>query len=108
MLLPVIEISESFIFKLFLEIRSLSGDVVVVLLPCTDIMEALQLSLIDFWFLIIINFGCCYLVSLSSKLADEIDLVLVFGFTVSSVSVLEEDLDLSNEVNLFNAMSLSD
>ena len=27
--------------------------------------------------------------------------------TVSSVSVLEEDLDLSNEVNLFSAMSFS-
>ena len=50
---------------------------------------------------------CSILVSLSSKLADEIDLVLFCGFTVSSVSVLEEDLDLSNELNLLNAMSLS-
>ena len=63
------------------------------------------MSLINLSFIII---GCFSLVSLSSKLADEIDLVLFYGFTVSSVSVLEEDLDLSNELNLFNAMSLSD
>ena len=32
---------------------------------------------------------------------------LVSGVTVSSVSVIEEDLDLSNEVNLFSAMYFS-
>ena len=52
--------------------------------------------------------GCCSLVSLSSKLADEIDLVLFCGSTVSSVSVLEEELYLSNELDLFHDMSLSD
>ena len=41
-------------------------------------------------------------------MADGIDIVLFCGFTVSYVSVLEEDLDLSNEVILFNVMSLSD
>ena len=30
--------------------------------------------------------------------------ILFCSFTVSSVSVLEEDLDLSNAVNLFNSM----
>ena len=40
-------------------------------------------------------------------MADEIDIFLVSGVNVSSVSVLEEDLDLSNEVNLFSAMSFS-
>ena len=58
-------------------------------------------------FLILISFGCGFLVFLSYKLADEIDLVLVSSVTVSYVSVLEEDLGLSNEVNLFNAMYFS-
>ena len=35
------------------------------------------------------------------------DLFLAFSVTVYSVSVLEEYLDLSNEVNLFSAMSFS-
>ena len=40
-------------------------------------------------------------------MSDEIDLVLFCGFTVSHVSVLEEDPDLSNEIDLFDATSLS-
>ena len=79
------------------------GDTVVILAPCTDILETLGLSLLNMSFLIIISFGCCYFVYLSYKLADEIDLVLFCGFTVSSVSVIEEDLDLSNELDLLNA-----
>ena len=42
---------------------------------------------------------------LSYKLADVIDIVLVSGITVSSVSVLEEDPNSSNEVNLFTSVS---
>ena len=102
----MIEISESFFFLFFLGIRYPSGDIVVVLHPFTYILETLRLSLINF-FLILISFGCFSLTFLSSKLADEIDIVLVFGVIVSSVSILEEDLDLSNEVNLFNAMYFS-
>ena len=41
-------------------------------------------------------------------MADEIDPVFVSVITVSSASVLGEDLDISNEVNLHNAMSLSE
>ena len=104
----MIENSEIFFLKCFLGIRSLSGDIVVVLPPCTHILETLRLSPINLLFLIIIYFGCCSLAFLSSKLADEIDLVLVSGITVSSVSVLEEDPYLFNEVNLFNSKSLSE
>ena len=107
-LFPVIKISESFFLKLFLGIQYPSVNIVVLLPPCTNILETLRLSLINFLFLFIHYFGCCSLVYLSSKLADEIDPVLVCGFTVSSVSVIEEDLYLSNEVNLFNVMSLSE
>ena len=63
----------------------MSVDTVVVLDPCADILETLGLSLHNLSFLIIIYFGCCYLVNLSSKLADEIDLVLFCGFIVSYV-----------------------
>ena len=41
---------------------------------------------------------------LSYKLADVIDIVLVSGITVSSVSVIEEDPNSSNEVNLFTSV----
>ena len=83
----------------------MSTDTVVILATCTYILETLGLSLLNFSFLTIISFGCCSLVFLSSKLADEIYLVLFCGFTVSFVSVLEEELDLSNELDLFNSMS---
>ena len=63
----------------------MSGDTVVIFAPCIDIIETLGLSLLSFLFLNFISFGCCSLVSLSSKLADELDLVLFCGFTVSSV-----------------------
>ena len=86
---------------------SLFGGTVVILAPCTDILETLGFSPLNLLSLNFITFGCCYLVYLSSKLADEIDLVLFCGFTVSHVSVLEEDPDLSNEIDLFDAMSLS-
>ena len=84
------------------------GDTVVILPPCKDILETLRLTLHNFSCIIIMYFGCCYLVYLSSKLVAETDFVLFCCFTVSSVSVPEEYLDLSNEVILFNAMSLSD
>ena len=74
----------------------MSSDTVVILSICTEILETLRLSLINLLFLIIICFGCCYFASLSSKLDDETDLVLFCGFTVSYISVLEEDPDLSN------------
>ena len=41
-------------------------------------------------------------------MSDEIDLVLFCSFIVSSVSVIDSDLYLFNELNLFNAMYLSD
>ena len=83
-------------------------DTVVTLDPFTAILEKLGVSLLNFSFLNFISFGCCFLVYLSDKLADEIDLVLFSGFTVYYVSVLEEDLDLSNELDLFDAMPLFD
>ena len=86
----------------------MSGDKVVILDPCTDILETLGLSLLHLSFLNFISVCCCFLVSLSSKLADEINLVLFGGFTVYSVEVLEEDLDLPNELDLFYAMPLYD
>ena len=86
----------------------LSGNTVVILAPWTDIIETLGVSLLNFSFLNFIYFDCFFLVSLSSKLAGEIDLVLFSGFIVSSVSVLEEDLDLSNELDLFNTLPLFD
>ena len=101
----MIEISESFLFFFLLGIRYLSGDLVVMLSPYTDILEIPRLSLI--FFLIVITVDCCYLILLSSELDDDIDLFLVSSFTVSSVSFFKEDFDLSNEVNLFSAMSFS-
>ena len=41
-------------------------------------------------------------------MADEIDLILFSGFTVCYVSVLVEDLELSNELYLFNVIPLFD
>ena len=63
----------------------MSKDTVVILYPCTDILETLGVSLINLSFLNFISFGCYFLVSLSDKLDNEIDLVLFSGFTVSSV-----------------------
>ena len=85
------------------EIQSLSGDTIVILSPSLDILETLSLLLLTF-----IYFGFSILVLLSDKLYYEIDLVFFSGFTVSYVSVLEEDPDLSNGLDLSNAMSLSD
>ena len=84
----------------------MSGDTVVILDLCTDILETLGLSLLNMSFLNLIYFGCFSLVSLPYKLAHEIDLVLFLGFNLSSVSVLEEVLDLSNEHDLFNSVPL--
>ena len=74
----------------------LSGDTVVILDPGLDIIERLGLSLFTF-----ISFGCSVLILLSDKLADEIDLYLFSVFTVYSVSVHLEALDLSNDTPFF-------
>ena len=86
----------------------MSRNTVVILAPYTDILETLGVSLFYFSFLNVISFGCSFLVSLSDKLADEIDLVLFSGFTVSSVSVLVEDIESPNELDLLNVMPLFD
>ena len=86
----------------------MSGDTVVILAPCTEILETLGLSLPNFSFLNFIPFGCCSLVSLYSKLADEIDLVLFSVFTVSYILVPVEDLDLFDSLILFNGVPLFD
>ena len=106
-LFPVIEIYESFFYFFFLGIRSPSGDAGVILSPCKDILETLRLSLINFF---IIKPYLCWL------LFFNIFIILtgwwnwyflVSSVTVSSSSVTKEDLDLSNEVNLFSAMYFS-
>ena len=51
----------------------LSGDTVVILDPCLDILEKVGLSLLNLSLLNFIYFGCCILVLLSDKMADEID-----------------------------------
>ena len=79
----------------------MSGYKVVTLAPGLDILERLGLSLITF-----IYFGCSMLIPLSNKLADEIGFVLFIIFNVSSVSVLPEALELSNELDLLNAVLL--
>ena len=104
----MIEIYENFFLLSLRGIRSLSDYTVFILAPCTDILETLGVSLLNFSFLNFIYFGCCFLIFLSDKLADEIDLVLFSGFTVSSVSVLSEDHELSNELYLVNAVPLFD
>ena len=53
------------------------GYTVVILDPCTDILETLGVSLLNLSFLNFISFGCCILALLSDKLADEIELFLV-------------------------------
>ena len=70
----------------------MSSDTVIILAPCTDIFETIGVSLLNLSFLNFISLGCSFFVSLSDKLADEIDLVLFSGFTSSSVYVLVEDL----------------
>ena len=84
----------------------MSGNTVFVLAPFIDILETLGVSLINLSFINVTYFGCCFLVLLSDKLANEVDLVLFSGFNVFSVSVLSEYLGLSNEHDLFNAMTL--
>ena len=82
----------------------MSRKTLVILAPGTDILETLGVSLLNFSFLNFIYFGCCFLIFLYDKLADEIDLVLFSGFTVYYVSVLVEYLELSNKLDLFNAI----
>ena len=53
-------------------------------------------------------FGFSILLLLSEKLADEIDLDLFSVFTEYSVSFLWVDLDLSNDLDLYNDIPLSD
>ena len=72
------------------------------------IMTLSEFSVTSAPILYFVSFGCCFLVSLSSKLADEYDPVLFSGFTVSFVSFPEENFDLSNELDLFNYMPLFD
>ena len=79
------------------------GDSVITLAPSLYIIEILGLS-----FLTSIYFVWSMLVFLSDKLADEIDLDLFIVFTVFSVSVLLEALDLSNDLDLSNYILLSD
>ena len=70
----LIKVSDSFFLLILRGIRSLSGDTVVILAPCLDILEILGLSLLTF-----ISFGFSVLVLLSDKMDDEIDLdYLVF------------------------------
>ena len=75
----MIKISENFFFLLLQRIQSLSGDIVVILAPCTEIIEKLGVSLVNLSFLNFISFSFSFLVSLSDKLADEIDPVLFSG-----------------------------
>ena len=79
----------------------MSGDTVVILAPSLDIPETPGLSLLTF-----ISFVCSILVLLSDKLADEIDLDLFRFLTVSYISILWELLNLSNELDLSNAVPL--
>ena len=72
-------------------------------MPCPDIPEILELSL-----LIYICLGFSILVLLSEKLVDGIDLDLFSFFTVSSISVLLVDLYLSNDLDLSNDLPFSD
>ena len=79
----------------------MSGDTVFTLAPGLDILEILELSLIKF-----IYFGCSVLILLSDKMSDEIDLCLFSFFTVSSVSIILETLDLSNDIPLFYSLPI--
>ena len=84
----MIEVSDSFFFPFFLGIRSPSSDTVIV--------EQLQSSRADLFVLIVISVGSCYSIFLSSELANDKYHFLVSSFTMCSVSVFEEDPDLSN------------
>ena len=95
----MIIISESFFFPFFLRIQSTFGDTFIIVSPSTDTLERLRLSRVNLFVLIVSTFGCCYFIFLSFELADNIDIFLGSSFSVSSVSVFEEDLDLSNEGN---------
>ena len=79
------------------------GDTVVTLSTGLDTLEILGLSLLTF-----IYFGCSMSVLLSDKLADEIELDLFIVFTVSSVSFILEALYLSNDLDLSNDIPLFD
>ena len=82
---PVMKFSDNFFFLSLQRIQSLSGDIVVILAPCTEILEKLGVSLVNLSFLNFISFSFSFLVSLSYKLVYEIDLVLFSVFTVSYV-----------------------
>ena len=51
-------------------IQSFSGETFIILFPCADILETIRVPLLNVSFLHFILFVCCFLVSLSSKLAD--------------------------------------
>ena len=55
----------------------MSGNAVVILAPCLDIIETLGLSPLNLSLLNFISFGCSILILLSDKLADETDLVFL-------------------------------
>ena len=70
----MIEIYEGFFFFFLLWIGSPSSDSFGILYPFTYILERLRFSLINLFFLVLITFGYCYLIFLSSELADKVDL----------------------------------
>ena len=101
----VIKVSEVF-FLLFLQrIHCLYSVTLDTLYPWPDIPERIELS-----FLTSSSLVFPILVILSDNMADEIDLDLFTDFTVSSVSVLWLDLDLFNDLPLYDLflMYLSD
>ena len=86
---------------MFRGISFFSVDTVVTLAPVLYILERLVLSLLTF-----IYFGSSVLVLLSDRIADGIYLDLLIVFTVSSVSVPLEALDLSNDIHLFDSLPI--
>ena len=91
----LIGVSE-FLFIIFLRgLRCLSGVTLDKISPCLNIPKSLELSLLTslFW-------GFSILVLFSDNLTDEIDLYLLTDFTVSSVSVIWLDLNLSHDLPL--------
>ena len=98
----MIEISEGF-FYFFQRIQYLSGDTVVILDPCTDILEKLELSLLNLSFITIIYFGCCSLVYLSSEMGDEIDLFYFIVLLCTLFHLLKKNLIY--HMNLIYSMS---
>ena len=51
----------------------MSGNTIVILAPCIDTLETLGVKLLNLLLLNFISLGCCILLLLSDKMADEID-----------------------------------